>query len=578
MAILSGRHGSIAGLALAAVLGLLPWACLASESVAPTFDATTPPQLATVTIARLDADPVAMAVVSGDFDKDFVIVGGSRIHEFSHEPRWWRVTVDRRVEDADVPQLVVQDPHQNRIEVWSPGQVLPVARALTGPDADSRFSTRALVVPLAGGMDRGDSIYLRVHSKVSVPMPVSIESLSEVHRADLIHVAWRTLVLAGLTLLAILALGFWIGIGDRSYGYLMLALLAQAVFFATSGGEVRALSGIAEGIGGDPRLQRLLALIAALSTLVFLAHYLDLRARQPLMMRILTACGGVFGVLALAALLSSARWIATTANLVFMLATAVVLVAAVLGCLQRHRPAYFLLLSWLPMMTLLLVRIGEVIGIWVGPPWLIHAFPATFVLSGLVITIGLSDSLRQLRRDRDHASRLATFDGLTGAMSRPAIESRLLASVEESHHSGLPLSVVFFDIDKFKRINDDYGHGVGDSCLKIIALRTRNRLRTYDLFGRWGGDEVLVLLPDTRLDEAIGVAENLRSAVNCRPLSINGHVFDASLSLGVAQLAPGESASELLERADAALYSSKSAGRDRVSGGGPVIPTRVASV
>jgi len=120
-------------------------------------------------------------------------------------------------------------------------------------------------------------------------------------------------------------------------------------------------------------------------------------------------------------------------------------------------------------------------------------------------------------------------------------------------------------IDRFKGINDDFGRRVGDSCVKIIALRTRNRLRTYDLFGRWGGDEVLVLLPDTRLGEALGVAENLRSAVNCRPLSIDGHLFDASLSLGVAQLGEGETAEQLLERADAALYSSKSAGRDRVT-------------
>ncbi len=578
MAILSARQGGIAGLALAVVLALLPWISLASESVAPTPIATPAQKLATVTIARLDADPEARAVIGGEYDNDFVILSGSHIFELSRTPRWWRVTIDRQVAAADLPQLVVQDPRQNRVEVWRPGQALPVTRSLTGADPDTGLSTRALVVPLAGGMDTGDSIYLRLHPQVSVPMRVSIESLGEVHRADLVHVAWRTLLLAGLTLLAILALGFWVGIGDRSYAYLMVTLLAQAAFFAASGGELRMLPGVAESIGGDPRVPRLCVLIAALSSLAFLAHYLDLRVRQALLTRMLIVCGGVFCLLTLVRLVSSAGWLAIAANLALMLATAVVLVAAVLGCLQRHRPGYYLLLSWLPMMTLLLVRIGEVSGVWVGPAWLIHAFPATFVMSGLVIMVGLSDTLKQLRRDRDHASRLATFDGLTGAMSRPAIEERLLASVEEARLTGLPMSVVFFDIDKFKRINDEFGHGVGDSCLKIITLRTRNRLRTYDMLGRWGGDEMLVLLPDTRLEEAIGVAENLRSAVNCRPLSINGHVFDASLSLGVAELAADESASQLLERADAALYSSKSAGRDRVSGGSLVLETRVASV
>src|SRR5690606_11328999 len=108
------------------------------------------------------------------------------------------------------------------------------------------------------------------------------------------------------------------------------------------------------------------------------------------------------------------------------------------------------------------------------------------------------------------------------------------------------------------------------ACLKIIVLRTRNRLRTYDSLGRWGGDELLVVLPDTHLEEAMGVAENLRSAVNCRPLSIDGILFEATLSLGVAELADGESVAQLMARADAALYASKAGGRDRVTGRMPV--------
>src|SRR3546814_16361696 len=81
---------------------------------------------------------------------------------------------------------------------------------------------------------------------------------------------------------------------------------------------------------------------------------------------------------------------------------------------QRQRSAYFVLLSWLPMLALLFVRIGELYGLWLAPAWVGHAFPASFVLSGLVIMIGLSDSLLQLRRDRDRVSRLARFDALTG--------------------------------------------------------------------------------------------------------------------------------------------------------------------
>jgi diguanylate cyclase (GGDEF)-like protein len=205
-----------------------------------------------------------------------------------------------------------------------------------------------------------------------------------------------------------------------------------------------------------------------------------------------------------------------------------------------------------------------------------HALPAAMAFSGLVVTIGLAEQLQQLRRDRDHASRMASYDALTGASSRPAIEEQLKTAVRDAHRLDRPLSVVFFDIDRFKQINDVHGHRIGDQCLRIIALRTRNRLRTYDQMGRYGGDELVVVLPDTELHEALGVAENLRSAVNCRPLSMDGVVLEASLSIGVAQLQPGETAEQLLERADAALYASKAAGRDRVSGSTRITGTHKA--
>jgi diguanylate cyclase (GGDEF)-like protein len=138
--------------------------------------------------------------------------------------------------------------------------------------------------------------------------------------------------------------------------------------------------------------------------------------------------------------------------------------------------------------------------------------------------------------------------------------------VELAHVRGMPLSVVFFDIDHFKRINDEHGHPVGDQSLRLVATRTRGKLRKHDFLGRYGGDEMLVILPGTALDDALTVAEHLREAVNNRPLTIDGRVIDTSLSLGVAQLGVGETFERLLERVDTALYSSKSAGRDRVTG------------
>ena len=187
-------------------------------------------------LARLDADPVPARVLSGEFEDRFK--PGARkavIREEADQPRWWRLTATSAVSRAGQPQLVVSSPYLTVIETWRPGEALPVRRALIGQGMDGLHAPRALVVPLPDGLRAGQSLYLRVDGRgASVPMRVAIQPQAEVHRADLVHVAWRSAVLVSLLVLAVLSLGFWIGIRERSYAYLMATLLA--VWFLVSFG------------------------------------------------------------------------------------------------------------------------------------------------------------------------------------------------------------------------------------------------------------------------------------------------------------------------------------------------------
>ncbi|WP_330969554.1 diguanylate cyclase [Lysobacter sp. A3-1-A15] len=519
-------------------------------------------------LSRLDDDPVPARVLEGEFDDRFrPAVPATVLREQAPEPRWWRLTVDNAVAAAGDPHLVLSSPYLTVVETWRPGEPLPVRRALMGRGMDDLHAPRALVVPLPAGIAPGQSLYLRVDGRgASVPMRIAIEPLRAVHRADLLHVAWRAGVLVSLLVLAVLALGFWIGVREPTYAYLMAMLLAQAGYLVSMGGELRAWPAVAEVLGTDPRTVRLFALLAVIAANFFVGSYLELRSRQPRMQRVLDICSIAAAVLLTFTFATGARWIAVAGNALVLAVAGTVILATVNAIRQGFATARLLLLSWLPLVVLVALRVGELLGGWVNPPWMVHALPAAMAFSGLVVTIGLAGQLQQLRRDRDRASRMASYDALTGASSRPAIEEQLRNAVRDAHRLDRPLSVVFFDIDRFKHINDEHGHRAGDQCLRIIAARTRNRLRTYDQMGRYGGDELVVVLPDTELHEAFGVAENLRSAVNCRPLSMDGVMLQASLSIGVAQLQPGETAEQLLERADAALYASKAGGRDRVMG------------
>lgn len=172
----------------------------------------------------------------------------------------------------------------------------------------------------------------------------------------------------------------------------------------------------------------------------------------------------------------------------------------------------------------------------------------------------------QLTQARHQMEILAMQDGLTGLFNRRAIEEHARAELELARRKERPLSVILLDIDHFKAINDQYGHSVGDHTLRQLAeILTRNR-RQYDRIGRWGGEEFIVILPDTKLSEAIIVAERMRitTAETKLPLE-NGKTYEVQISLGVA-CASGSypSLAKLVDAADQAMYQAKQAGRNRV--------------
>jgi len=155
----------------------------------------------------------------------------------------------------------------------------------------------------------------------------------------------------------------------------------------------------------------------------------------------------------------------------------------------------------------------------------------------------------------------ATFDRLTGAYNRQGTESYLERELERSRRHDHAMSLAMLDVDLFKEVNDRHGHDVGDRVLKGVIRRTLETVRETDLVGRWGGEEFLLVLPETDAEAAARLAERVRRTVGEEAYEGVGRI---SVSLGVAELAPGETIEALVKRADEALYRAKQGGRDRV--------------
>lgn len=172
---------------------------------------------------------------------------------------------------------------------------------------------------------------------------------------------------------------------------------------------------------------------------------------------------------------------------------------------------------------------------------------------------------QELEESNRKLGELAIHDGLTGAFRRGHIEAELRRQVKVWERRPDDFSILLLDIDLFKRVNDEHGHATGDEVLRGLAAQVQQTLRGSDLFGRWGGEEFMVLLPGTSLAQALEAGERLRLAIAGLTFrDESGRRFCVTVSIGVAHLEPGETADSLTARADKALYAAKHAGRNRV--------------
>jgi diguanylate cyclase (GGDEF)-like protein len=178
----------------------------------------------------------------------------------------------------------------------------------------------------------------------------------------------------------------------------------------------------------------------------------------------------------------------------------------------------------------------------------------------------LAQLTTELQAANQRLQRLASIDPLTGMLNRRGLETVLAAEVQRMRRNGAPLAVCLLDCDDFKKVNDVLGHAAGDGVLKEIATRLKDSLRPTDHLARIGGDEFLMLLPDTRIAEAVQVAERLRLAVSDHALRLAGGPLRITASLGVVA-APLDlsSVEEILVETQHALKYSKGAGKNRVS-------------
>jgi diguanylate cyclase (GGDEF)-like protein len=232
--------------------------------------------------------------------------------------------------------------------------------------------------------------------------------------------------------------------------------------------------------------------------------------------------------------------------------------------LRGGKHAGFVLIAWVPLVS---VSTARALQLGAGRPlasWLEYGLPLMQAFAAVVLVLGLAHRMRVFQRERDAAKDDAEHDPLTRVFNRAGMMRRLDRAIGGSRERRLPLSVLFLDLDHFKRINDTHGHAIGDACLIAVTEVIRSEMQLQQSLGRIGGEEFLLLLPGDSRRHARDLADRIREQVALRCVEVQGAPVWLTLSIGVVECQPEDDTASLLQRADEAMYQAKHEGRNRV--------------
>lgn len=234
---------------------------------------------------------------------------------------------------------------------------------------------------------------------------------------------------------------------------------------------------------------------------------------------------------------------------------------------DRHSPTYFILIVICSIVAVNLVVLAALHAYNDFSPTaevLIGTFATVAALTPLLYLLAFCPLAREIRKRRKmevELTNLAMTDNLTKLSNRAKFYEVIERETERFRRHNQPLSILLFDIDGFKSINDTYGHNVGDEALKSLTKLVGAQLREVDYFVRWGGDEFIIVAPDTDIEKAVALAERARKVVEMHRFQTIGNY---TITFSVAQFQASDTVDSFIKRADRGLYRAKEAGKNRV--------------
>lgn len=473
---------------------------------------------------------------------------------------------------------------------------------------------RNFLFPLEIPADGPLKILIRVSSQSSIQIPIVVEKEHTMLEKNQAQLPWLGFYYGTMVVMALYNLFVFITIREKSLFYYVFYVAAMCLFLASLNGISYQFLWPESVWWNDQSIVFSLGAVI-LFAILFTRHFLDIPDSSPRLNRfcgILAAYNGV--VLALSFVIPYQNGIILL-NVNALLMISVAFFIGIYRWVQNFHPARYYITAWAAMLIGGIILALNKLGIIPRTGFTEYAIQFGSAIEVILLSLAMGDRLNREKADRIHAQlkalenegkareaqakaleiqkkanesleknvflrtkeleelnaklkELSITDALTGLNNRRYFNEVYHAESIRSIRNKTPLSFLIIDVDHFKNFNDSYGHLEGDDCLRIIADGIRSTLlRESDFVARYGGEEFCILLPNTDIEGATFVAENIRSHIEDIPIMVDGRRVPVTVSIGVACEIPGskKDMATLLSNADEALYKSKKNGRNRVT-------------
>ena len=409
------------------------------------------------------------------------------------------------------------------------------------------------------------TVYIRVETPDPMVLPVYLTSADQAHSSQMLENYSYGFLYGGIFVLLAYNLMLFFSLKSSRYLYYSFYL----GFFL-----IMNLSYTGHGFmwlwPDSPRWQLwsnpILMMLFSISGLLFATRFLNTKVCFPRLHRIVIyGCSG-FAVLQALAVISGSHVAALLLSFVFIFvfSASMVFLGAISLYAGNKSAKYFLIAS----ITHVSTSSVTAMVVWGIIPYSTLAYRAIdigMMIDAILLAMALADQFRISREGKILAEKLAKVDPLTEINNRRAFYEFVKPVWSTGLRHKHDMSVILLDIDRFKLVNDTYGHTQGDNVLISIATTLKNEIRTGDILARWGGEEFIFFLPETSLDKAISIAERFRQKITSLCLQAGNKTISLTVSMGVAQNdKPDITLDELISAADKQLYTAKELGRDRV--------------